>query len=63
MKKKALMGGAIGFFVGFFLMHSSCDNRTFELQNVFVFNLFGALFVAVVGLLIGWAIGDDDDRE
>ena len=58
MKKNALIGAAVGFVVGFMLMHAGCDDRTFQYQTVFVFNLFGALFVALVGLLVGWAIGD-----
>jgi hypothetical protein len=58
MKKKALMGAAAGFVLGFALIHSGCDDRTFQYGTVFVFNLLGALFLAVVGLLIGWAFGD-----
>lgn len=58
MKRNALIGAGVGFLVGFALMHSGCDDRTFQLQSVFVFNLFGALFVAIVGLLIGSAFGD-----
>jgi len=58
MKKSALIGAGAGFVLGFFLMHSGCDDRTFQYQSVFVFNLFGALFAALVGLLVGWAIGD-----
>lgn len=60
MKRNSLVGAVIGFITGFGLMHSGCDDRTFQLQSVFVFNLFGALFVAIVGLLIGWAIGDEE---
>jgi uncharacterized membrane protein SpoIIM required for sporulation len=58
MKTNALIGAACGFFLGLALLHTGCDNQTFQSMDSFVFNVFGALFVAVVGLLIGWAIGD-----
>jgi hypothetical protein len=58
MKKNALCGAGIGFLADFALLHYGCEPRGQGLQY-FVANAILALFVA----LVGWAIGDREQRE
>ena len=53
MKTYALLGAALGFFLGMALMNYSCGPM-FQTREGVVLHVLASLFVSVVGLLIGW---------
>jgi hypothetical protein len=55
--RNALTGLICGTLVGFAVMHVGCEPRTFEASQYFVLNLFGALFMGLVGTIVGWCLG------
>ncbi len=47
MKTNALKGFVIGFALGFILLHSGCEPRTFHELRYFVANFFGAAKIEI----------------